>query len=314
MKLAFFGSPDFAVPTLSALHEAGHEIAVVVTRPDRPRGRHGTPQPTDVKVAALGLGLPLLQPDSANEAAVVEHLVGLGIDVGVTIAYGEILKPHVLATASLFYINLHASLLPDYRGAAPINWAIMRGEERTGVSVIKCTPRLDAGPVLLDESLDIESDETAGELFERLAQLSARLAVEVIGRLDAGERWEGRPQPSKGGFFARKLTKQDGRVHWDWPADKVVNRTRGLTPWPGAWCYLRGQDRRVRVTLASVKPADGSLAGGVPGEVLETDGRIMVRTGDGIVAVESLKPAGGRAMDASDFIHGYHLQPGDRFC
>jgi methionyl-tRNA formyltransferase len=314
MRIVFFGSPDFAVPTLRVVHEAGHDIVCVITRPDRPRGRHGTPQPTDVKVAALELDLEVLQPESANEEWIVDRLRETEFDVGLTIAYGEILKPRVLATAEKTFLNVHASLLPDYRGAAPINWAVMRGEERTGVSVLEMTPELDAGPVVGESEVEIGPEETAGELFERLAQEGALLAVEVLGRLERRGELAGRPQPAKTGFFARKLSKKDGRIDWTLPARDVFNRTRGLTPWPGAWCRFHHDGRSVRITLLRVHPAEKVPAGNEePGTVLKTDGEIVVRTGEGAVAVDRLKPAGSRAMSAEDFIHGYHVEPGDKF-
>jgi methionyl-tRNA formyltransferase len=314
MRIVFFGSPDFAVPTLRAVHEAGHRILCVVTRPDRPRGRHGTPRPTEVKVAAQELGLDVLSPESANEPWLAEELEKLAPDVGLTIAYGEILKPELLATARHCFLNVHASLLPHYRGAAPINWAVMRGEEQTGVSVLKMTAELDAGPVVGERVVEIGPRETAGELFHRLAARGAELAVEVLERLEAEGELTGRPQPKEAGFFARKLSKKDGRIDWSMPARDVFNRTRGLTPWPGAWCRFFHHERAVRVTLLTVRPVEqGVPEDAKPGTVVGTDGEILVRTGEGAVAIERLKPAGSRAMSAEDFIHGYHVSPGDEF-
>jgi methionyl-tRNA formyltransferase len=220
----------------------------------------------------------------------------------------------MLATAEKCFLNVHASLLPDYRGAAPINWAVMRGEETTGVSVLEMTPELDAGPVVGERRVEIGPRETAGELFERLAREGALLAVEVLGRLERQGELTGRPQPEKTGFFARKLTKADGRIDWGLPADTVFDRARGLTPWPGAWCRFHHDGRDLRVTLLQVRPTDHPEAyRAEPGTVLRADEDVVVAAGDGAVSVERLKPAGSRAMSAADFIHGYHVEPGDKF-
>jgi methionyl-tRNA formyltransferase len=312
MRLLFLGSPQFAVPTLRALHAARHEIACVVTRPDRPRGRHGRPQPTAVKEAALALALDVYQPDSVNRPESVEKLSGLKADLGLTVAYGEILRPAVLAAARDGFLNVHASLLPDYRGAAPINWAILRGDTVTGVTIIRMTPRLDAGPILAETRLEIGAEETAGQLQERLAAAAAELASDLVGRLAAGEEVPARPQPPEAGFVARKLTKEDGRIPWALPARQIVNRVRGMTPWPGAWADLRSRDGTGRVTLLAVRPekADGTR----PGEVMRADAEgILVGVGEGAVRVLRLKPSGGRAMSAADFLRGHPIQPGDEF-
>ncbi len=314
MRLLFFGTPDFAVPTLQALHGAGHDVAVVVTQPDRPRGRGGRMGQTAVKRAATALRLEVMQPQSANDPGCVDQLRERHAELGVVVAYGQILSPELLAVTEGGFINVHASLLPDYRGAAPINWAIIRGEEVTGVSVIRMSPQLDTGPVLAERSVPIMPDEDAGALHDRLARVGAAVCCDVVNRLDAGERMQGRPQPKQGGFFARKLTKQDGRLDWSLPAEVIRNRVRGLTPWPGAYCTFGGERREVRVTLLAVEAAaDGGR--GAPGTVTDVDrgGGIEVLAGQGSVVVRRLKPAGGREMDASDFVHGYRVRPGDRF-
>jgi methionyl-tRNA formyltransferase len=316
MRLLFMGSPEFAVPTLRSLCAAGHCIAMVVTRPDRPRGRSGKPLPTAAKSAALELGLEVFQPDSSNAPEAVAVLRAARAELGVVVAYGELLSAEVLEVATGGFINLHASLLPEYRGAAPINWAVIRGETKTGVSVIRMAPELDAGPVLAQREVDIGRDETAGELAERLAAVGADVVAEVVGRLAAGEEVQGRPQPRSRGFFARKLTKADGKVDWRLPAAEVRNRVRGLTPWPGAYCELRTEDGTERVTLLRAVTADAEAEGyaAEPGAVVrcEADG-IIVQAGDGLVRIEEVKPAGGRAMAAADFARGHRVRPGDRF-
>jgi len=311
MRLLFLGTPDFAVPALRALHAAGHDVALVVTRPDRPRGRSGAPGAPQVKVAALGLGLPVYQPERANAPETVEHLRAVGAQLGVVVAYGELLGSELLGTTEQGYLNLHASLLPGYRGAAPINWAIIRGEAETGVSIIRMTPRLDAGPVLAERRV-ATGTMTAGQLSDRLAVLGAEAMVEVVGRLEAGEQIAGRSQPARAGFFARKLTKEDGRIDWSLPADAIANRVRGLTPWPGAHCDFTGGGRTVRVVILQAESA--AAEEGEPGQVLRADADgILVGAGEGAVLVRRLKPSGKREMAAADFVNGYRVSPGDRF-
>jgi len=313
MRLLFLGSPDFAVPALRALHEAGHGIACVVTRPDRRRGRHGRVAATPVKTAAAELGLTVYQPETVNSADAAARLATCRAELGVTVAFGEILAPRALAAAPRGFLNVHASLLPDYRGAAPINWAVIRGETATGVSIIRMTPTLDTGPVLARRKIDIAPEETAGELSARLSVLGAEALCDVVSRLAAGQTVEEQPQVADGGFFARKLRKEDGRLDWSRPAREVVDRVRGLTPWPGAYCEFRSADRSRRVTLLAAGTADGT-GSGRPGEIVEA-GRegLVVRAGDGAVRILRLKPAGSRAMDAGDFVRGYRVQPGDLF-
>lgn len=314
MKIVFLGSPPFAVPSLRALHAAGQEVCLVVTRPDRPRGRSGVPTPTAVKAAALELGIPVYQPESVNCAAAREALAGAGAELGVVVAYGELLRPAVLAAVPEGFLNLHASLLPDYRGAAPINWAIMRGETRTGVSVIRVAPQLDAGPILATREVAIGRDETAGELAGRLAQVGAELLADVVGRLAAGEEVDARPQPTEAGFQARRLAKADGRVDWSMAAEEIRNRVRGLTPWPGAYAAFRHRGRTRRVALLRVEATDDAPAGASPGEIVAAGpGGVCVQTGRGVLRVRELKPAGKRAMSAEEFVHGYRVAAGDRF-
>jgi len=316
MRLLFFGSPAFAVPSLRALHGAGHDIAQVVTQPDRPRGRKGTPQPTAVKLAASELGLDVFQPARASAPEAVEALRGKRADLGVVVAYGEILSPDLLSATTQGFLNVHSSLLPDYRGAAPINWAIMRGETETGVSVIRVVPELDAGPILVQRALAIGPDETAGELHDRLSVVGAEALVELVARLDAGEEVKGKPQPVSTGFFARKLTKADGAVDWSASAATICNRVRGLTPWPGAYAELQTAGRSIRVTLLRAQPVDCDDAeqGARPGEVVRSgEEGLFVKAGTGYVRISELKPSGSRAMSASDFVHGHHIESGDRF-
>ncbi|MFO8007640.1 MAG: methionyl-tRNA formyltransferase [Candidatus Brocadiia bacterium] len=315
MKLLFFGSPDFAVPSLRALHAAGHDALRVVTRPDKPRGRGREPAATAVARVAEELGLDTCKPKSANNAEPVRELSATGAELGVVVAYGEILSPELLEATERGFLNVHASLLPDYRGAAPINWAVMRGEQVTGVSVIRMEPELDAGPLLARREVGIGPQETAGELYDRLAQVGAELITDVVGRIERGEPVPEEPQPAEGGFFARKLTKADGRVDWSRSAAEVCNHVRGVTPWPGARCSLEHDGQRTEVTLLSVEPPGLEGPQEPPGTILRAGEKagLVVSTGGGGVRILELKPAGSRRMSARDFIHGHAVEPGDRF-
>ncbi|MGD2175371.1 MAG: methionyl-tRNA formyltransferase [Candidatus Brocadiaceae bacterium] len=312
MKLLFFGSPEMSVPSLRALQGGGHRVATVVTRPDRPGGRGRHPTPTAVKEAALEMGLEVLQPDTANGPEAIRALRGVGAELGVVVAYGEILSPELLSVTDRGFINVHASLLPEYRGAAPINWAVIRGEEVTGVTVIRMVPELDAGPILAAREVPIEPGETAGELHDRLAEIGAEVVLDVVDRLDAGEKLPARAQPREAGFFARKLTKRDGRLDWSLSAEELHNRVRGLTPWPGAYTRLEAGTESIRITVLRAEVAERSAEGRAPGTVLSADEEagIVVQTGRGALRLLELKPAGGRAMSAADFVHGYPVEPG----
>jgi methionyl-tRNA formyltransferase len=316
MRLLFFGSPAFAVPALRGLHGAGHRIVRVVTQPDKPRGRSGRPLPTPVKQAALELGLEVFQPAKASDQASMEALRREAAELGVVVAYGEILSAELLSATARGFVNVHASLLPKYRGAAPVNWAIIWGERTTGVSIIRMEPKLDAGPILASSEVAIGEDEMAGELEARLSATGAELLVDLVGRLEAGEQVPGAVQPLRAGFFARKLTKADGRICWTLPAEAIRNRVRGLSPWPGARCeFLKGQ-RATTVTLLEAR-AGGEppeRQSGRPGTVIRADSDgVFVQAGTGTVWLRRLKPAGGRAMDAADFVHGHRVQRGDLF-
>jgi methionyl-tRNA formyltransferase len=315
VRLIFLGTPEFAVLSLHALHEAGHEIALVVTRPDKPRGRSARPLPTPVKELALQLGLDVYEPLRASARASVARLRSLQAELGVVVAFGEILTPRLLASTERGFINLHASLLPDYRGAAPVSWALMRGEAVTGVSVIRVVPELDAGPILAQRRVAVGADETAGELEARLANAGAEAVADVVA-LMACEEAPGKPQPPGSAFFARKLTKEDGRIDWSLSAEEIRNRLRGVTPWPGAFCNLEagGEIRRVALLHAETVDRMAEPHPAEPGTVIKADAEgIVVQAGTGLLRIKQLKRAGGRAMSAADFVHGRHAKAGDRF-
>lgn len=315
MRILFFGTPDFAVSSLRALHEAGHEVACVVTRPDRPRGRGRRPAPSAVKKAALELDLDLYQPETVNSPEALERFRREEPELGVIVAYGEILRLELLEVPERGFINLHASLLPRYRGAAPINWALIRGEKHTGVTIQRLAPRMDAGPILAQREVKIGPEETAGQLHDRLAEIGAAELAALLHRLEAGKEVPERPQDPEEVTYAPKLNKEHGRVDWTLPAEEIRHRVRGVTPWPGATTHFCGQHRCEEVTLTRVGTCPGVEGDEPPGTVLEITGeeRLIVRAGRGAVVVQRLKPAGSREMDAADFVHGHRVERGDKF-
>ncbi len=304
MRLVFMGTPDFAVPSLQGLANSGHDLAAVVTRPDRPRGRGQRLAPPPVKVEAERLGTPVLQPASLEDSEFLAELRGLEADLFAVVAF-VILPKAVLEIPKLGSVNVHPSLLPKYRGAAPINWAIIRGEEETGVSIFRLTPRVDAGDLLLQRQVHIGPDETAGELYERLKVLGAELLVETVDMLAKGEAAPV-SQPEVGATRAPKLEKEDGRIDWTEDAGTIRNLIRGTNPFPGAFTQWKGKDLKVH----RAGMVEGS---GPPGEVVLADGKagLVVATGEGALALEEVQPAGKGRMSGAELVRGYRIEAGE---
>jgi methionyl-tRNA formyltransferase len=301
------GSPDFAVPSLEAV-AARHEVALVVTQPDKPAGRGGAVTPPAVKVAAERLGLPVFQPPKARPPEVALALTATRAELGVVVAYGKILPPAVLAAFPRGCINVHGSLLPAYRGAAPIQWAVLDGRTTTGVTIMQLDEGMDTGPMLSQREVAIGDDETAGELFARLAPLGAAALLEAIDGLAAGTV-RPVPQPAEGASHARMLTKADGAVDFARPAAAVAAQIRGLDPWPGAIASLGGQI--VKLHGARAEPSDASDA--APGAVLAIDAAgAHVRCADGAVVVRELQLPARKRLPARDLANGRRLAVGDR--
>jgi len=280
---------------------------LVITQPDKPAGRGLRLTPPPVKLAAQELRLPLLQPKSINSPECQELLRSLDLDLLVTAAFGQLLRPAVLRIPRLGCINVHASLLPKYRGAAPIHWALIHGERETGVTTFLMDEGMDTGPILLQRATPIDPDETAGELEARLAQMGAELAVETVEKLWRGEI-EPRPQPP-GGTMAPKLHKEDGRIRWEWEARRIHNLVRGLSPKPGAYTTWRGE----LVKILRTRVAEETGAAGVPGVILPRRDRLLVAAGQGSLEVLELQPAGCRVITGRDFLNGYCRTPAGRF-
>ncbi len=302
MRIAFLGTPAFAVPTLEALVAAGHEVAAVYAQPPAPRGRGQAVKPSPVQAAAEALGLPVRTPASMRAPDAAEEFRALALEAAVVVAYGQILTREVLEAPRLGCFNLHASLLPRWRGAAPIQRAIMAGDAVTGIQVMRMSEGLDEGPVLLGESVEIEFDETAGTLHDKLAVLGARLAPAALEQLARGAAVE-RAQPDIGVTYAKKIKPAEARVDWTLPAVEVDRRIRGLSPAPGAWFELEG--RRVKALLSRVSAMDGA-----PGETLD-DG-LLVACGEGAVRLLRVQREGRGVQDAAVFLRGTPVRAGTR--
>lgn len=311
LRLAFFGTPTFAVPVLERLLEAGHRVEVVVTQPDRPSGRGHRLHESPVKTVAAERKLEIWQPERLADPALLERLRALALDAGVVAAYGKILPASLLALSRAGFLNVHASLLPKYRGAAPVPRAIMAGERETGVTIMRIVPELDAGPILASRRRPIGEEETSPEVEADLARLGADLLVEVLDALERGEVHEV-PQDPAQATYAPRLTRADGVIDWARPARAVHDLVRALHPWPHAATALEGRRylvHRTRVVdLPLSAPAD-------PGTVVEARGdRLLVAAGDGrVVQILEIQPEGRRVLSTREFLAGHRVVPGARF-
>jgi methionyl-tRNA formyltransferase len=301
LRLVFMGTPDFAVPTLVELVGRGHDVVAVYTRAPKPGGRRGMElQPTPIEREARRFGVPVLTPKTLRTAEAEEQFRGHHADAAVVVAYGLILPKPVLDAPRLGCFNLHASALPRWRGAAPINRAIMAGDAETAVMVMRMEEGLDTGPVAMAERVAIEPDMTAGELHDRLAPLGADLMARALAALEK-DALVLTPQPSEGVTYAAKIDKAETRIDWSRPWTQVHDHARGLSPFPGAWCEIAG----ARVKVLRATRADGR---GASGTVL--DDKLAVACRDGAIRILSLQPAGKRAMTADEYLRGARVAPG----
>jgi methionyl-tRNA formyltransferase len=299
MRLVYLGTPAFAVPTLERIVAAGHETLAVVTQPDRPKGRGGQLAAPPVKEAALRLGLPVFQPERVRRPEAVEYLRKLAPDVMVVVGYGQIIPQNVIDLAPRGIINVHASLLPKYRGAGPVQWAIVNGEMRTGVTTMRIDAGLDTGDMLLKAETEIGPEETAVELGARLSVMGADLLVETLAKLDTivPER-----QNAAEATLAPILKKEDGRIDWRSAARAIHNRVRGLQPWPGAYTSFRGQ--ALHLWRAAVREAGGERTGA---GVIRHVKPLMVECGEGWLELMDVQLEGRKRMSAADFANGQRL-------
>jgi methionyl-tRNA formyltransferase len=306
MRIIFMGTPHMAVPALLALLDAGHEVAAVVTQPDRPKGRGGKLAAPPVKQAAEARGIPVLQPRKVRDPDFVEAFAALAPEVAVVIAFGQILPQALLDIPKFGCINIHASLLPKYRGAAPINWALAEGERETGLTTMQMDAGMDTGPTYLTAATPIGVEEDAEALTERLAELAGPLIVETLEQVAGG--LTPTPQDDAGATRAPLLTKEVGRMDWTRPAREVVNRVRAFVPWPGSHTTYRGEPWKVVRARVGESPARGA----VPGEVLRVDGdSLLVATGEGSVRILELQIPGGRPMTVQAYLNGHAVARGE---
>jgi methionyl-tRNA formyltransferase len=305
LRIVFAGTPDFAVPPLNALHAAGHELAAVYTQPDRPAGRGQTVTASPVKRCALQLGLVVEQPASLKSAEAIARLREQRADLMVVVAYGLILPQAVLDVPRLGCWNIHASLLPRWRGAAPIQRAILAGDASTGITVMQMDAGLDTGPMLLVRPTPIRPREHGGALHDRLSVLGAEAIVAAIDEWQAG-RLTPQPQPAAGATYATKLRKEEARIDWTQPAAGIDRLVRAFNPWPVAETSWDG--RQLRIWAAEPEPLAAEHAAAAPGTVLESAaGRIVVATGDGALRLTQVQVAGRRAMSAAEFLNAHSL-------
>jgi len=309
VRILFFGTPEFAVPSLRALAGEGFDVAAVVTQPDRPQGRSRSRLvPPPVKEVAGGEGLPVLQPEHPNDPAFLDALRPYAADLGVVVAYGHILKPALLALPARGMLNVHASLLPALRGAAPIQHAVMQGLEETGITIMQMDAGMDTGDILHQVPTPVASDETAGELEIRLAETGALALIEALALLETGALLA-RPQDHALATYAPKLSVEAARITWDRDARTIARFLRGLDPRPGAWTELNGR----RIKLFGPRAAGSPPRATAPGEIVTTDPALLVATGDGLLQILDVQPEGKGRLAAADWLRGRGARPGDRF-
>jgi methionyl-tRNA formyltransferase len=308
MRIVFCGTPQFAVTSLEALLAAGHEVPLVIAQPDRPVGRKQTLTAPAVKQAAIAANIAVEQPEKIrNNEELQLQLHKLVPDVIVVVAYGRIIPPWMLTLPRFGNVNVHASLLPKYRGAAPIQWALANGEKETGVTTMLLEEGLDTGPILQQRTLQISEEETAVELSPRLAQLGAELLIETLRGLEQGTAMPVRQNDAQA-TLAPILTREDGRVDFCRSAREIYNRWRGFQPWPGAFADLRGEKIAFTKLRVARRPSGKS-----PGELESSEGRLYATCGDGTcVELLEVQPAGKRAMSAAEFLRGHPLAAGER--
>jgi methionyl-tRNA formyltransferase len=305
MKIVFFGTPEFAVPSLKILIDSDHEVIAVVTQPDRQSGRGRRMKPCPVKAAAGEAGIKVLQPRSVREPEFIDELKQLGPALIVVVAYGQILPPEIIHMPEFGCVNVHASLLPKYRGAAPINKALIDGEEKTGVMTMIMDEGMDTGPILLKEETKITREDTAGSLSERLSETGADRLIPTLKGLEKGNL---KPVPQAGkASYAPTMKKSDGLIKWSLPAEEICNFIRGMNPWPGAYGFVG--EERFKILMAF--PVEGVGTAGLIESV--TKDELLVGTGKGMISIISIQPSGKPIMEIRAFLQGRKLSKGMRF-
>lgn len=305
MRVIFMGTPDFAVGTLEAIVEAGHEVVLAVTQPDKPKGRGREVQLTPVKECALKHGIEVFQPVKIRETANIEYLRKFNPDIIVVAAFGQILPKSILDMPKYCCINVHASLLPKYRGAAPIQWAVINGDEFTGVTIMRMDEGLDTGDMIAKATVRVESDETGGSLFDKLSEIGAKLCVETMKMIEEG-RAEFTPQNSEEATHTSMISKELGYIDWTKSADSIERLIRGLNPWPSAYTNLNG--KTFKIWKAQVVRNNNEYRPGCIYHIGKND--MYVQTGDGALSLLEVQLQGKKRMDTGSFLRGYKLEEG----
>ena len=309
MKIIYMGTPDFAVAPLEAILKAGHEVTAVVTQPDRQKGRGREVQYSPVKECALSHGIPVLQPLKSKEKDAVEELRKYPADIFVVAAFGQLLSEEILNMPRLGCINIHASLLPAYRGAAPIQWCVINGEEKTGVTIMQMAKGMDTGDILLQKEVVLDEKETGGSLFDRLMETGAELIVEVLPKIEAGELTPV-VQKEELATYAGKITKDMGNIDFAKSAVTIERLIRGLNPWPSAFTHYKG--KILKIWEADVVSECANAENPVPGTVIAMDKEsFTLATGEGALRIRSLQPEGKKRMSCAEFMRGYEVKVGE---
>ncbi|MCX7778107.1 MAG: methionyl-tRNA formyltransferase [Armatimonadetes bacterium] len=310
MRVVFMGTPHFSLPTMKALYDAGHDLALVVTAPDKPAGRGHKLQQPPVKQLAISLGLNVFQPEDANETGSIQRIRDVKPDVIVVVAFGQILSSECLSIPPLGCINLHASLLPKYRGAAPIQHALLNGDRVTGVTTMFMVERMDAGDIILQEEVEISDDDTAGTLSEKLSHVGAKLMVKTLELLSMGKAPR-IPQDDSKATYAPKVTRDMARIDWSKDAEVVRNQVRAFNPHPGAWTTWSGYV--VKIWMAKVSKEFGTVENFYPGQVVSSEGGLVVATGNGLLEILELQLEGRSRLSAAEWVRGTRIKVGDVF-
>lgn len=303
MRLIYMGTPDFAVDTLRVLSESEHEVVAVFCQPDRPKGRSGNPAFPPVKELAVSLGIPVYQPQKIREPEYQEIIKGLNADAAIVVAFGQILPKAILEATKYGCINVHASLLPKYRGSAPIQWSILDGEKETGVTIMKLDEGVDTGDILMQKIIEIAPQETADSLFEKLSVLGGPMILDTLAKLEKGEITPV-PQGESPTAYAKMLTKEMGNIDWTEPCDVIERKVRGLNSWPCAYSYLGDKQIKIWMSKCTDEKTDN-----VPGAVVIKGTKMFVQTGDFLLELTEIQLAGKKRMPVDAFLRGFHMEP-----
>ena len=308
MKIVFMGTPDYAATALEAILQAGYEVTGVVCQPDKPKGRSGALSACPVKECALKYNLPVFQPERIKRPEAVAELKKFPADVFVVAAFGQILSEEILTMPKYGCINIHASLLPKYRGAAPIQWCIVDGEKETGVTIMQMDAGIDTGDILFTKKVAITEEETGGSLFDKLSQAGAELIVEALPKIEAGEVSPVKQDEARSNY-ARMLKKEDGQINWNRPAEEIGRLVRGMDPWPSAFTYYRGKQFKIWKAQA----VDGGTEGLLPGTIAQIEKQgIWIACGSGMLQVTEAQMEGKKRMSAADLMNGRTLEMNER--